>query len=91
LIILSNNVKPDAIEIEIDGDAYVLNKLDLFKNQSEYFPIMKIKDTIKKTCQLLYTEIISFKDKYKYRMHQDCIDIKTHGRRLGNISYIDGK
>jgi hypothetical protein len=24
-------------------------------------------------------------------MHQDCIDIKTHGRRLGNISYIDGK
>jgi hypothetical protein len=85
LSIISNNAEPESIEINIIGDVYEFKEL-LGNNYS--FPIININEN-----KCYYTTIkennIS-KEKHLI-IHQDLINIKDFGRRLGNMSYVEGK
>lgn len=91
LMIISNNVEPESLEVEIVGDSYDF-KEEFIKQTNENikykFPIILLpKNKIYQT-KLSLDKITN---EYKLLMHQDCLNIKDFGRRLGNISYIEGK
>ena len=89
LAIISNNVEPNSLEIEIIGDAYQFIKEDILSNNSEViFPKVSISEN--KNYQ---TTIVKDKTtgQYNLNVHQDILDIKDYGRRIGNISYIEDK
>lgn len=91
LMIISNNVEPDSLEIEIVGDSYDF-KEEFIKQTNENikykFPIISLpKNKIYQT-KLTLDKVTN---ENRLVMHQDCLNIKDFGRRLGNISYIEGK
>ena len=90
LMIISNNVEPDSLEIEIVGDSYDFKEELSSQNENiKYkFPIISLpKNKIYQT-KLTLDKITN---EHRLLMHQDCLNIKDFGRRLGNISYIEGK
>jgi hypothetical protein len=91
LIIISNNVEPDSLEVEIVGDSYDF-KEEFIKQTDENikykFPIISLPKN--KTYQTKLT-LDKVTNEHRLIMHQDCLNIKDFGRRLGNISYVEGK
>lgn len=91
LEIISNNAEPDSIEIEVVGDVYDFK--NNIVNPEEKFDIKEINNiTIREgksyVTYLKHNKII---DENSFLMHQDCMNIVNFGRRIGNISYIEGK
>lgn len=91
LMIISNNVEPDSLEVEIVGDSYDF-KEEFIKQTDENikykFPIISLPENKIYQTKLTLDKITN---EHKLIMHQDCLNIKDFGRRLGNISYIEGK
>lgn len=98
LMIISNNVEPDSLEIEITGDAYTFDKEGIFKYDNklsdnianDYFaPVGKNKEgnEVYKT-EVKYDTV---ENSYSLLVHQDLLNIKEYGRRLGNIIYNEDK
>lgn len=91
LMIISNNVEPDSLEVEIVGDSYDF-KDEFIKQTGENikykFPIISLPEN-----KIYQTKLTLDKVTNENRLvvHQDCLNIKNFGRRLGNISYIEGK
>ena len=90
LMIISNNVEPDSLEVEIVGDVYDFKEEFISQNENiKYkFPIISLPND--KTYQTKLT-LDKVTNEYILLMHQGCLNIKDFGRRLGNISYIEGK
>lgn len=90
LMIISNNVEPDSLEVEIVGDSYDFKEEFISQNENiKYkFPIISLPND--KTYQTKLT-LDKVTNEHRLLMHQDCLNIKDFGRRLGNISYIEGK
>lgn len=92
LMIISNNVEPDSLEIEIVGDVYDFNKAGIFKYEQskdpEYndivFKKLKIGDKKEYYTSVKWDPITN---EYSLLVHQDCLNIKEYGRRVGNIYY----
>ena len=92
LIIISNNVEPSSLEIEIIGDVYDFNKAGIYKYENSgisdsaniKFEKLKLADS-----KEYYTSVQwdSTTNEYSLLMHQDCMNIKEYGRRIGNIYY----
>lgn len=90
LMIISNNVEPDSLEVEIVGDVYDFKEEFISQNENiKYkFPIISLPND--KTYQTKLT-LDKVTNEHRLLMHQGCLNIKDFGRRLGNISYIEGK
>jgi hypothetical protein len=89
LVIISNNVEPDSLEVEILGDVFDFPKEAILNDSSIYsFPEIFVGENKK-----YYTTIKKDRVTQEYSLltHQDCLNINNFGRRLGNISYIEGK
>jgi hypothetical protein len=90
-MIISNNVEPDSLEVEIVGDSYDF-KEDFIKQTGENikykFPIISLPENKIYQTKLTLDKVTN---ENRLLMHQDCLNIKDFGRRLGNISYIEGK
>lgn len=91
LMIISNNVEPESLEVEIVGDSYDF-KDEFIKQTGENikykFPIISLPENKIYQTKLTLDKITN---EHRLLMHQDCLNIKDFGRRLGNISYIEGK
>lgn len=91
LMIISNNVEPESLEVEIIGDSYDF-KEEFVKQTDENikykFPIISLPENKIYQTKLTFDKVTN---ENKLLMHQDCLNIKDFGRRLGNISYIEGK
>ena len=87
LIIISNNVEPNSLEFEIEGDVYDFDKAGLFAKESSLFAQRNI-TTINNITKYCKTDVIQdyLTGQYKLRIHQDCVNL-SNGRRLGNIQY----
>ena len=87
LVIISNNVEPKSLEVEIIGDVYNFDKKEIYKNYSDVFPVISVND------KKAYTKIKwdSVENNYSLLTHQDTVNIKDYGRRLGNIYYNEDK
>jgi hypothetical protein len=90
-MIISNNVEPESLEVEIVGDVYEFK--DQFIPQTEENIKYKFPNIILPGNKTYYTKLQLDKviNENRLVMHQDCLNIKKFGRRLGNISYIEGK
>lgn len=89
LMIISNNVEPDSLEVEIVGDVYDFKEFISQNENIKYkFPIISLPNN--KTYQTKLT-LNKVTNEHRLLMHQGCLNIKDFGRRLGNISYIEGK
>lgn len=90
LVIISNNVQPESLEIEIEGDVYDFIKENIVEKSVTKFK--KIELNLKNSDKFTY-ETTLVKDrvtnKHKLKIHQDCINVKQYGRRLGNIQYLE--
>lgn len=99
LLIISNNVEPKSLEVEIIGDVYGFDKKDVFDkenyndNVEPYTEFPKI-IVVNKNLPKIYQSIITWDpitNEYSICSHQDCINMKQYGRRLGNIYYNEDK
>ena len=89
LVIISNNVEPNSLEVEITGDVYGFNKEGIYKNEIQTFdPIEVIPNEKIYNTEVKWNPI---ENDYSLLIHQDCINIKEFGRRLGNICYNEDK
>ena len=91
LMIISNNVEPESLEVEIVGDSYdfkeeFINQTD--ENIRYKFPIITLPGNKIYQTKLTLDKVTN---ENRLLMYQDCLNIKDFGRRLGNISYIEGK
>lgn len=77
LVILSNNVQPDSLEITITGDNYDFTDITEFPNVIIKNDI-KVSTTISKD---------TLSDDTLYTLNQKCLNIKDWGRRIGNIEH----
>lgn len=102
LVITSNNVEPNSLEIEIVGDVYDFNKLNIYQRDNneeisdpdiKEVKFKKIDLTRDETPKYYQTEVMwdPILNEYSLKMHQDCLNIKEYGRRLGNIYYNEDK
>lgn len=96
LVIISNNVQPDELEFEVEGDVFGINKAGIFRgvtfNEDEwkFVPEQRSKSGRYKKSQVLDNARVKWDtvtDKYSIVMTQKTKDIKTLGRLLGNIEY----
>jgi hypothetical protein len=85
-MIISNNVEPESLEIEIVGDAY--DYKHYFDNIEYKFPTINLPNNKTYYSKLQLDKVTN---ENRIIMHQDCLNINDFGRRLGNISYIEGK
>lgn len=93
-MIISNNVEPESLEIEITGDVYGYDKLKIKDNMETLFPkINVIEATESNTAKVIETKLKwhPIENEYTFNIHQDMINIKKYGRRLGNIYYNEDK
>ena len=84
LMIVSNNVAPEEIQYEIEGDAYSVWKTmngvyDKNKKREQYQ-----NNTLFKNASVKWDTILN---QYSILMSQDCKSIERFGRRLGNMHY----
>lgn len=86
LVILSNNVEPNSLEFEIEGDVYNFKENGLF-DKIDLRKVSLVSDSTK-YCE---TSIVqdSITKHYHLKTHQDCVNVKDFGRRLGNIQYLE--
>ena len=106
LMIVSNNVEPESFEVEITGDVYGFNKKEMYddpeKNIFVNIPIIpaanvkenKDKENIDYMLQKEVNTRIHWdpiENSYSLAIHQDSVNIKDYGRRLGNIYYNEDK
>ena len=94
LMIISNNVEPESLEVEITGDVYGYDKLKIKDNMETLFPkINVIEATESDTAKVIETKLKwhPIENEYTFNIHQDMINIKKYGRRLGNIYYNEDK
>ena len=106
LMIVSNNVEPESFEVEITGDVYGFNKKEMYddpeKNIFVNIPIIpaanvkenKDKENIDYRLQKEVNTRINWdpiENSYSLAIHQDSVNIKDYGRRLGNIYYNEDK
>lgn len=91
LEIISNNAEPDSIEVEVIGDVYDFK--NSIVNPNEKFDIKEINNISIREGKSYITYLKSNKviGENSFLMHQDCMNIVDFGRRIGNISYIEGK
>ena len=95
LVIISNNVEPNSIEIEITGDVYEFSKRAIYRNKTfnknestnANFPEIYLD----KESKGYKTEVTwdPIRNEYYLNVHADCLNIKEYGRRLGNIYYSE--
>lgn len=96
LVILSNNVQPKELEIEVVGDVYNFNKKGIFRH--EHFGEDEYQDcevkTLDKTLYQASQELQNCKvlwdnnlNEYNIRLTQPMCNIKEYGRVFGNIHY----
>ena len=104
-MIISNNVEPESLEIEITGDVYGFEKAKIFKKEEnpfvdvEIIPAEYVKENIEseiideRLSKRVNTRVHwdSIENSYSLAVHQDMINIKDYGRRLGNIYYNEDK
>lgn len=94
LVMISNNVEPDSLEIEIVGDVYGFDKEAVYKNENceehnhslpktEFVKMIPAKDKYYKT-NVTWDPILN---QYLLKTHQDVLNINDYGRRIGNIQY----
>lgn len=90
LVMISNNVEPNSLEFEIVGDVYDFNKSGIFNNTDTITRFPKIDLSLDKNYK---TNVVwdSLLNQYKLNIHQDCVNINTYGRRIGNITYLEDK
>lgn len=88
LVIISNNVEPDSMEIEIVGDVYDFNKEGIL-NGSLSNTFRKI--DLGRDDKYYQTEVTwdNVLNQYKLKVHQDFLNTTKYGRRLGNIQYVE--
>lgn len=83
LTIVSNNVAPESIQFEIEGDAYSMWKLngmyDKNKKKEQY-----LNNLLFKNASLKWDTILN---QYSILMTQECKSIEKFGRRFGNMHY----
>lgn len=83
LIIISNNVAPNNIQFEIEGDSYSVFKtiqgFDREKKGAQY-----LDNTIFTNAEIKWDTILN---QYSILMTQECKSIEKFGRRLGNMHY----
>lgn len=106
LIIISNNVEPESLEVEITGDVYGFNKEGIFKSDKvlhniDIIPADKVKNNIDENGDIIDYRLVKqvntrvhwdpIENSYSLAVHQDMINIKDYGRRLGNIYYNEDK
>jgi hypothetical protein len=101
LVIISNNVEPNSIEIEITGDVYEFSKRAIYRNKTfnknestnANFPEIYLDKESKesKESKGYKTEVTwdPIRNEYYLNVHADCLNIKEYGRRLGNIYYSE--
>lgn len=106
LMIVSNNVEPESFEVEITGDVYGFNKKEMYNNPEKNvfvnIPVIpatnvkenKDKENIDYRLQKEVNTRIHWdpiENSYSLAIHQDSVNIKDYGRRLGNIYYNEDK
>ena len=89
LTIVSNNVQPESIQFEIEGDSYSMWKAmnngsvnptySKQLKQNQYY-----KNTLFKNASIKWDTILN---QYSILMNQNCKSIEKFGRRLGNTHY----
>lgn len=103
LVIISNNVQPNEIEYELEGDVYSFNKVGIFKNEAFNTGIWNTKYTKQKwhilnpTTKKFTQTTQDFKNcsikwdntlnSYSILVKQPVKNIKEYGLRTGNIQY----
>lgn len=105
-MIISNNVEPESLEVEITGDVYDFNKEGIFKSDKvlhniDIIPADKVKNNIDENGNIIDDRLVKqvntrvhwdpIENSYSLAVHQDMINIKDYGRRLGNIYYNEDK
>lgn len=92
LVIISNNVEPESLEIEIEGDVYNFDKAGII-NLDKFPKIQLTEKGENDKCKEYYTKIEEDRNMHEYhlKVHQDLLNIKDFGRRLGNIHYTEDK
>ena len=94
LVMISNNVEPDSLEIEIVGDVYGFDKEAVYKYnnceehshnlpKTDFVTMTPAKDKFYKT-DVTWDPILN---QYMLKTHQDVLNIDEYGRRIGNIQY----
>lgn len=98
LVIISNNVEPNSIEIEITGDVYEFSKRAIYRNntfpntnESENVEFSKIYLNKADDSETYKTDVVwdPIRNEYYLNVHANCLNIKKYGRRLGNIYYSE--
>lgn len=89
LTIISNNVAPESIQFEIEGDAYSVWKTvgdhDINPSYNKNLKKQQYKNnTLFKNAHVKWDTILN---KYSILMTQECKSIENFGRRLGNMHY----
>ena len=91
LVIISNKVKPEELQFTITGDVYNLNKAKLYKekglNDNSYTEDSKIGRYSHAGITNADIEWDTTLNTYYLKVSQECKDIETAGRRIGNIQY----
>lgn len=93
LQIISNNVEPNSLSFEIVGDSYSF-KLD----DNTSYPTIKLNNVqgLKKSSEPGVIQLIekitdSITGEKMLKIEQKCLNIKSFGRRIGNIEYKEDK
>lgn len=98
LVMISNNVEPETLEFEIIGDVYDFNKAGLYKSEHAKKKIDLERATAKngKYSQIFNKQQVEIEkdhvlNQYLLKVKQPIKNIKTYGRRLGNIEYKEDR
>lgn len=83
LMIVSNNVAPEEIQFEIEGDAYSMWKINGVYNKDKKKDQYK-NNTLFQNASVKWDTILN---QYSILMSQECKSIEKFGRRLGNMHY----
>ena len=97
LVIISNNVQPEELEVEIEGDVYNFNKAGIYREEKFGEDILKKTKPSKpgsksehyatqklQNCRVDWDTTLN---SYTLVTNQECKNIEEYGRRLGNIQY----
>jgi hypothetical protein len=97
LVIISNNVQPEELEVEIEGDVYNFNKAGIYREEKFGEDVLKKTKPSKpgsksehyatqklQNCRVDWDTTLN---SYTLVTNQECKNIEEYGRRLGNIQY----
>ena len=89
LVIISNNVEPNSMEIELIGDVYGFDKTKLFIDSAEKEKVLPKRDLVDNkyyNTDITWDNVLN---QYKLKVHQDFLNVAKYGRRIGNIQYVE--